>query len=209
MRTIAAVAAGILAGAAGLAGGRVLAALEDPKPAAAAAAAAPCTPVAFVNLTLVFKSSARVNKVQQTLTAQQDKQKEEIARRKQDLRKRYDDLQLKSDPGTEEYEKERRDIEMKGAEIDYDEKAAEAMNAHKVSFEMAGVYKDICAEVERIATARGFACVFNRDSDPIAVESRGHVISPEDLKTQIALRTAVWSKPELDLTKDVIEALNK
>lgn len=206
MRTGTAVAAGILFGLAGLAGGRALAALEE-KPAAPAPAA--CTPVAFVNINRVFKEIPRAKKLVEDLTAEGKALTKALADREKDLRKKGEELAVKYDPGTPEYEKERRALELEMAGVQYDKRfGLEAIN-RKQAKGMAAVYREVCTHAELVAESKGFACVFNLDTDPVTVEDNGQVLGINELKLQLALRTALWSKPELDITTDVIAALNK
>ncbi len=211
MRTIAAVAAGILVGAAGLAGGRVLAAFQEGNGggAAPAPAAAPCTPVAFVNMNKVYQSHARAKKLLEDLTKENDALKASLTQREQELRKKAQDVDLKYDPGTEEFESASRDIDMQMAQLKYDSTHGQQRIVRKQVQGMAAIYREICAEAERVAAAKGFSCLFNLDSDPITVEDKGQVLNPTELRLQMALRTAIWAKPEQDITKEVIAAMNK
>jgi len=192
MRTMAALAAGVVLGAAGFLG-----------------APAPCTPVAFVNINQVFKSYPRANKLVQDLTAEAEKGKAELAGRDKDLNAAIADLRNKFDEGTPEYEQGRRKLTLAQAEVDYDRKAMLEAIVRKQVNGMAAVYKEVCAEAQRIAAAKGYSSVFNVDTDPITVEEKGQVLGVNELKLQLALRTAVWIDPAHDITKDVIEALSK
>jgi Skp family chaperone for outer membrane proteins len=205
MRTIAAVAAGLLVGAAGLAGGRVLAALQETKPAATG----PCTPVAFVNMNKVFQSYPRAKKLVEELTKENEVLKASLTQREQELRKKAQEVDLKCDPGTDEYETASRDIDIQMAQLKFDGTHGQQRIARKQVQGMAAVYKEVCAEAERVAAAKGFSCVFNMDTDPVMAEEKGQVLGINELKLQMALRTAIWAKPELDITKDVIEAMAK
>jgi Skp family chaperone for outer membrane proteins len=192
MKTMATLAAGIVLGTAGFLG-----------------AAAPCTPVAFVNINQVFKAYPRANKLVQDLNAEAEKSKADFTAREQDLRKAAQDLEVKFDQGTPEYEQGRRKIELMLSEIQYDKKATVDVIVRKQVRGMGLVYKEVCAEAERIATAKGYSSVVNIDTDPITVEEKGQVIGVNELKLQMALRTAIWADPAHDITKDVIEALEK
>ncbi len=192
MRTMAAAAAGVVLGAAGFLG-----------------AQAPCTPVAFVNINQVFQAYPRAKKLVQDLSAEHEKSKADLAARGDELRKAAQDIDTKFDPGTPEYEKGKRAVALAMDELKYDGKATVDAILRKQVTGMAAVYKEVCAEAQRIAAARGYACVFNMDSDPISVEEKGQILGVNELKLQMALRPAVWADPAHDITKDVIEALEK
>lgn len=192
MRTMATLAAGVVLGAAGFLG-----------------AQAPCTPVAFVNVNQVFKSYPRANKLVQDLNAEADRIKADFAGREKDLQKSMEDLSARYDEGTTEFEEGRKKIAQSKFMIDYDKKWTIDGIVKKQVTGMAAVYKEVCAEAQRIAVARGYSSVINIDTDPITVEEKGQVLGVNELKLQLALRTAVWADPAHDLTKEVIESLEK
>ena len=202
MRRLTAVAAGILVGAAGLAGGRALGALQE-KPA-------PCTPAAFVNVNRVLQGYPRAKKLVDDLTRDGEALKKSLTDRGQELRNRAKDLDLKLDPGTPEYEKEKRDIQLLMAAVQYDEKSGLDAIVRRQVTGLAAVYKEICAAAEGVATAKGYSFVFTLDTDPPTVQDdKGQLLSINELKLQMALRTTLWAKPELDITQDVVAALAK
>lgn len=201
MRNVAVWVAGALVVAAGVAGGRVL-------EARGAAPAAP-GPVAFVNLGRVFQSYPRAKKLQDDLQGEADLLKTSITQKEGELRKAAQDLDARLSPGTPEYEQGRRRIELDLASLQYDQKAGLDLIRRKQVTGMAAVYREVVVEAERIASERGFSSVLTYDNEPIVVEEKGQVMGYNDLKLQMALRTAVWASPEVDLTKDVIAALVK
>ena len=192
--------AGALAGAAALAGGRVWASFEEGKPAAG------CT-VAFVSIPRVFVAYPKAKKVLDDLNAEAEKRKGEFQDREQALKKDLQDLEARLTPGTAEFEEGRKRVEMKIAELQFDKKAATDLFVRRQVVSMAGVYREVCAEAERIAGEKGFACVLNFDPEPIQVEDRGQVMGQYEFKLQMALRTVLWARPDADLTGEVIEAL--
>jgi Skp family chaperone for outer membrane proteins len=203
MRAFTALLAGLVAGAAGLAGGRVLAALEDGKPAAGGCA------IAVVDVGKVFMEIPAAKKVVQGLQADSDALKASLAAREGDVNKEIQDVEVRWTPGTTEYEQARKNLALKKAEIDWDRRAGGERLERKQVMEMARVYKEICAEAERIAAERGYACVLGYDPDPIQVEDKGQVLGRNELKLQMALRSVVWARKDVDLTADVVAALSK
>lgn len=202
MRTFTALAGGALAAVIGLAGGRVMAAFEDGAPAAKAA---PC--VCTVNVGKVFEATPQSRKLQEGLQLEMDALKAAMAQREGELRKQAQDLEARLSPGTPEYEQERKKIELRIAELQYDQKRDVETLRRKQVTGMAAVYREIAAEAERIASAKGYRVALSVDDEPIAVEERGQVMAANDLKLQMALRTVIWADPALDITKEVIEAL--
>jgi Skp family chaperone for outer membrane proteins len=190
MKTVAALGAGIVLGAAGFLG-----------------AEAPCTPVAFVDINKVFKSYSRAARVQQEMLTEMEKSRAELSQREADLRKEMGDLEARFDPGTKEFEQGLKEIDARANSLKYDMKAADRITNRRQVKEMDAIYKEICAEAQRIAESKGCACLFNLDTEPITVENRGQVIQGSDLKLQMNLRTAVWAKGELDITRAVVAAL--
>jgi Skp family chaperone for outer membrane proteins len=202
MRAFTALAGGALAAVIGLAGGRVMASLQD---GAAGAKAAPC--VCTVNVGKVF--AVRSKQLQEDLQAAMDAIKTTMGQREAELRKQAQDLEARLSAGTPEYETERKKIELRIAELQYDQKRDVENLRRKQVTGMAALYREVTVEAERIAAARGFAAVLSVDDEPIAVEERGQVMAANDLKLQMALRTVIWADPAVDITKDVIEALQK
>jgi Skp family chaperone for outer membrane proteins len=192
MKSVSMFAAGAVLGAAGFLG-----------------AQAPCTPVAFVNFNQAFKAYPRAAKIVNDLNAEADKAKAALADREKEVKAEFQNLDTRYDPGTPEWEAGRRKLKLLAAEIQFDREAgAELINRKQVKG-MAAVYKEIAAEAQRIASAKGYASVINIDTDPVTVEEKGQMLSLTELKLQMALRTAVWCDPAHDLTKEVIEALSK
>ncbi len=203
MRTMAAVLTGVLFGAAGLAGGRVMAAFQDePKPAAQAC-------VAVVNVSRVFEKYPKAKNVVEALQKEAEDLKSNLTGRENDLNKEAQDVEARFTAGTAEYEKAQRSLALRKAEIDWDKRAGLALLARKQVTRMAAVYEEIRAESERIAAANGFACVLNHDPEPIQVEDKGQVMGSNELKLQMALRPVIWARRDLDLTPEVIDALGK
>jgi Skp family chaperone for outer membrane proteins len=189
---MATLAAGVVLGAAGFLG-----------------AQAPCTPVAYVNINQAFQSYPRAKKLVQDLNAEAEKGKADLDGREKDNEKYRQDVENKTDPGTPEYEQGRRKYAEVKFGIDFDRKGMLDVIVRRQVTGMAAVYKEVLAEAQRIAVAKGYSSVINIDTDPITVEEKGQVLGINELKLQMALRTAVWADPAHDITKDVIEALEK
>jgi len=174
------------------------------------AAPPPACAVAFVNLGKVFQGYPAARKLVDGLQAEHDALKSSVAIRAKELSDAARDLEAQFEPGSPEFQKGRKKIEMAGRELEWDEQnGREEIKAKQVRG-MARVYREVVAEAERIAGERGFTAVLNFDREPIQVEEKpGQLISYTDLKLQMALRTALWVDPSVDLTEAVIEALNK
>ena len=199
MRTVTAVVAGVLVGAASLAGGRAVAALQDAPPKTAC--------VAFVDVNRVFQAYPRAKRIVEDLQKEADQLKASLAQRDQDLRKAAQDLDGRLEPGTAEYESGRRKIQLEIDALQYDRKSGLDSIVRKQVTGMAAVYKEVRTEAERIASEKGYAAVFNFDADDITVVEKGQYLNVNELKLQMALRPVLWARPDLDLTREVVAAL--
>jgi len=136
-----------------------------------------------------------------------DRIQADLGSREQELKKQAQDLENRLNPGTPDYEKERKKIEMSLAELQYDSKVRTADLRRKQVTGMAALYREVEVEAERIATEKGARLVLSMDDEPIVAEDRGQVMSANDLKLQMALRCVVWADPSLDITAEVLKAL--
>jgi Skp family chaperone for outer membrane proteins len=197
MRTPTALLTGALVAAASLAGGSALAARTPP----------PACAVAVVDLARVFSEHARAKKFTDDLEKRQGELKVRVQKEEADLKKQAQDLEVRFEPGSEEYEKGRKAIELRIAELDYDLKRQGVNLQRQLVVEMAAVYKEVRAEAERIAKERGFTVALVYDREEIRVEERGQVLGPNELKLQMNLRSVLWADASVDLTQDVLAAL--
>ncbi|MCK6480446.1 MAG: OmpH family outer membrane protein, partial [Planctomycetes bacterium] len=119
MRTVTALAAGALAATLGFAVSRVLASPEDAPPAPATAGSGVCT----VNIGKVFRALPQARKLEEDLGRQMDQIKASLGEREQELKKAAQDIEARLSPGTPAYEAERKKIEMRIMELQYDGKS--------------------------------------------------------------------------------------
>lgn len=208
MRAWTALAAGAAIGTAVLAGVRAAEALQD-SPAPAPAARPAC--IALVNVSRAFQSHPRKKKLEETLQADLDAANAAMESKKSEIRKEAQDLEARYSPGTPEYQQGLKRIRAKEWEAEFDGKAAVELLKRKEVTALAEAYREIAAEAERIAKEKGFSAVANFDDEPIQVEDKatGQILRTSDLVLQIRLRTVLWASPEVDLTKEVIAALEK
>lgn len=192
MRTMTALAAGIVLGTAGFLG-----------------AQAPVTPVAFVGINRVFQSYSVAKARDNDINLELEKLNSWFTQREQEINKARSDIEAKYDAGTKEYDSARRDIDLQIAGLKFDAKSAGDNLMRKKVTVMAALYREICAVAQGVAEEKGYSFVFNIDTDPIKVEDKGQFLTLTELKLQMAFRTGVWAKAENDITKDVIEALEK
>jgi len=204
MRTLTAIVAGILAGGAILAGGGVLAS----PPEDSAEKAGGCA-IAFVDYKRAMQALTRFKDLEEKLRGEDEQVRDAMTKRKAELRKYNDDVLARFSPGTAAFEAERRKIELTNAEIRYDEKVLQEILQKKSVVGAAGIYREVCAEAERIARERGYACVMNYDSTPLEVEDKGQVMGPAELHLQMRMRSVLWARSDVDLTQAVVDALNK
>jgi len=197
MRVPTALLTGALVAAAALAGGRAFAARTPPPPC----------PVAVLDLSRVYSELPRVKQLEASLQQRDEELNAQKQKDDAELGKQVQDLEARFEPGSAEYEKGRKSILMRSAELEIDLKREKVRIQERRSREIAAFYKEICAEAERIATERGFACVLTRDGGDIQVEEKGKVLPADAVKQQMIFRTVLWADPSLDLTKDVLEAM--
>jgi len=168
----------------------------------------PCS-VAVVDLNRAYTEHGRARKLSENLQAQEDAIKARLQAEEAKLKREVQDLEVRHAPGSEEYEKGRRVIELKIAEVSYDAKRDQFRARHALVQAMAAVYREIVTEAERIASERGYTCVVNYDPEAIVVEEAGQILSPDALRRRMIDRNTLWASSGVDLTKDVLEALAK
>jgi Skp family chaperone for outer membrane proteins len=199
MRTPTAVLAGALVAAVASSAGAALASRPAPPPCA----------LAVVDLAKAYNEHTRAKKLNENLQAQDDAFKARQQAEETKARKEIQDLEVRFAAGSEDYEKGRREIELKLAPVLYDLRRDRERLVRSQVQGMASSYKEIITEAERIASERGFTCVVNFDPEPIVIEQEGKILHADAVRKQMIDRTTLWASPSVDITKDVIEALAK
>ena len=189
--------------------GALVAVVATSAGAAFASRPAPACAVAVVDLSRAYAAHARAMKLNETLRAQEEQIKARIQTEEGKLRKEIQDLEVRFAPGSEEYEKGRKDIQMKYAPIAYDLDREKMRLARSQVQGMTAAYREVVTEAERIAGERGYTCVLNYDPEQIVIEQDGKLLHPDAVSKQMIDRTTLWASGTVDLTTDVIEALAK
>ena len=199
MRTPTAVLAGALVAAVASSAGAALASRPAP----------PACALAVVDLARVYGEHTRSKKLTENLQAQDDALKARQQTEETKARKEIQDLEVRFAAGSDDFEKGRREIELRLAPILYDLRRDRERLVRTQLQAMAAAYKEILTEVERIATERGYTGAVNFDPSPIIVEEGGKILHGDAVRRQMMDRTTLWASPTVDITKDVIEALTK
>jgi Skp family chaperone for outer membrane proteins len=198
---------GAVVAAAGLVTGGALA-MQDPPPPPPA----PAKPVAvaFVDVGLALQALKRSQALVDGVKADGEALRADLTRRAEELKKRITDINAGLNPGTPEHEAEMRKIDLESRGIEWDEKAGRDRIEKKKVRGLARLYREVVAEAERIADERGFAALLHVDGEPIYEEDdMGRVLGSNDLKMQMALRGVLWCRKDVNITGEVIAALNK
>ena len=189
--------------------GALVAVVATSAGAAFASRPAPACAVAVVDLSRAYAEHTRAKKLNESLLAQEEQIKARLQTEEGKLRKEIQDLEVRFAPGSEDYEKGRKEIEMKYAPVAYDLKRDQMRLARSQVQGMTAAYKEVITEAERIAGERGFTCVLNYDPEQIVIEEGGKLLHPDAVRKQMIDRTTLWASGSVDLTKDVVEALAK
>jgi len=201
MRKLTAFVVGAAVALAGLAAGSATASRPEGPPGS----------VAFVNIGKVFRKTPRLKHLEDGLNADDEALRTSLSKKAADLKKEAEDLETRFQRGTEEYARGRRDIERRSWDLERDQKEGREAIQRRLIKGMEAAYKEVAAEAERLASEKGYTAVMHVDDEPIEVEEpqSGQIINFTDLKLQMALRTVLWNSKAVDLTQDVVDALNK
>lgn len=165
-------------------------------------AVTPPARIAFVDVADIFQKYKKANDIQQQTQAA-------IRQVEADLKKQFDELKkVRGDldllvPGTPEYAAKKREVDFGGFKLEYAEKEAKQaiLNANVKKNNL--VYTEIRNEAENHARRNGLHVVFMYNTQ--SIEAR----SPEELQMLIASRPVLYRDSMMDITQQVLDALQK
>lgn len=141
----------------------------------------------------------------QTVVQEFDKRKADL---QQQFKQRRNQIEEKRDQlatlaeGSEEFMKLQRTVDLDmlawKRDQDYEDQRLGRDQNQKIGL----IYREICSEVRVQAESRGLAAVFAYDPLPAGFESRMNTLAV------IQNRDVLWADGQLDITADVIKALN-
>jgi Skp family chaperone for outer membrane proteins len=157
--------------------------------------------IAFVDVGKVLEKYDRVLDSEQAIEKKRLQLRDHFEGRKADLERKVADLDLLS-PGSPEYAKQREELEIERARLQWHAKHEEMLLGKSARDEMASIYKQIQDAVERYAKASGL--------DAVLVVARGDVEgnSIQEVQINIVVRPVLYCTEELDVTKAVTDILN-
>lgn len=191
---------------AGLAIAAAFAAGSFSRGAGTSALAAPPAPaptaVGFVDVDEVMKGYAKTKDLQAKIRGDRDAELKGLEARSQKLQQQKDELELLT-RGTAAWQKADMDIRKEAFAIKLEEERINKDADEKVWRAYRDIYHDINSAIGEIAKKKGLAAVFMRSTAEIEGKSEPEIIQ------KILLRQVLWSDDSLDVTKDLVEALNK
>jgi Skp family chaperone for outer membrane proteins len=202
MRTASAVVAGLAVVAA-------LGASLAPLLPAAPVRAAEGETVAVVDLDRILEAAPRGKRFLEEAKKKHEERMDALKKAQEEVEKQIQDLEALLDPASAAYAAKRKEAFLRLTEIEFDRKAEVARVKVDQVKELAAVYKDACAVIARVAEKRGVGCVLRIANDPITVEEGGQVLDLAGLRYQMGTRAALYAKPGLDLTAEVVAEMAK
>ena len=164
-------------------------------------AVTPPARIAFVDVAQIFQKYKKSNQIQQQTQAS-------IRQVEADLKKQYDEVQkVRGDldllvPGTPEFSAKKREIDFMGFKLEYAEKEAKQAILAAAVKKMNLVYTEIRNEAENHARRNGLHAVFMYNAQ--SIEAR----SLEELQILIASRPVLYRDQAMDITEQVLKALD-
>jgi Skp family chaperone for outer membrane proteins len=175
-----------------LATGGVLSAAEKPEDS---------PKIGFIDLKNVFdeyeRSKTLEKEIEQFTQAEVDKQKAN--------QKKLDDLQKELDlvrKNSKEWFKIRMEIIRRKQELDTDEKITKVETQRRLYRASEEIYNDIMEQVAKFAREKGYTLVLKIEKREIVSDTYSEFI------LKVNSRGVLYYQPELDITKEIITALN-
>jgi Skp family chaperone for outer membrane proteins len=174
---------------------------------AAAPAAAPAGHVGIVDLRLVYTTIQETSDSQHSLKGMQDsldfKQKQDA----QELKDMQDKITKDYKPGTDAHEKAMEDFDARSLALQQEEQAAKIKMVRAQGKQLVAAYNEIKDKVAIMAKDRHLDLVLvktGQDAPPNAMD----IANPETLGNLIFGRNVLYAGDNVDLTQDLITALD-
>jgi Skp family chaperone for outer membrane proteins len=157
--------------------------------------------VGFVDVERVLQEYRKRESVEKELSQRADQLKTEFKRRRNEIEAKRDKLATLAEGSEEALRLEREvDIDLLTWKRDqeYEDRRLKAEQNKRIGM----LYRELCAEVRAQAEQRGLAAVYAWDPLPAGFETKMNALAV------VERRDVLWADSRLELTNQVIEALN-
>ena len=158
------------------------------------------TGIALLDVSRVFKEHIRFNADINRMKAEVQAEEAKMKQRAEDLQQRVEVMKTLT-PGSPDYERGEEDLAKRRAEMTVDVQLQRKQFLQKEAKIYHMVYREVQQEVEYLATRYGIAAVLRFSNEEANVEQ------PDEVLRNIN-KSVVWFAPNLDITNDIIRALN-
>lgn len=159
--------------------------------------------VAVVNVPVVSERYIKTSDLEAQFDDLRRRLNEERDAKRQRIDRAQRALQEEIKPGTEEYDRRRREIAMLEAELQWFLESEGQKVEQGLSSSLRSIFDDIQAVVREIALEKGFDVVVAADRLPADTPA-----SPSQVRQHILLQKVLYWSPGVDLTDDVVARLN-
>jgi Skp family chaperone for outer membrane proteins len=157
--------------------------------------------VGFVDIERVMGEYRKRQSVVQELDARRDQLTQQFKQRRSQIEEKRDRLATLAE-GSDDALKLQREVDLESLawkrDKDYEDERLLREQNQKVGM----IYREICGEVRAQAESKGLAAVFAYDPLPAGFEKRMNALAV------IQNRDVLWADGRLDITAQVVEALN-
>jgi Skp family chaperone for outer membrane proteins len=158
--------------------------------------------VAFVDVAVLFQNYGKAATIQQEVRARIGQIDDGLRKRFEELKKDRADLDLLV-PDTQEFNEAKMRVDEAEWRLGYDEKRLKRGVHDEFIQRMSLVYKEIRSECDNYARRNGLNAVLMVNETDIAARTQ------EELMAVIASRPVLYHDKALDITKQILEVLNK
>jgi Skp family chaperone for outer membrane proteins len=164
------------------------------------AAAPGDTQIAVLSVLTVIKDSPQMAAIEQRQKERENQAKSYATEQEGRLKALHAEIQSLSRTHPQRRQKEDDYVKAEAmVEAELKIKKARALDEYTTEYE--NLHQDVRQIAETIARSRGYRLVLFKTEDPINLRS------PGEFAVNVGMRTVVWAHPDLDLTKDVQDAL--
>ena len=158
--------------------------------------------IGFVDVAKVFAPGGTAKEIEQEARDQIRAVDVELRKRAEQVRAMQDELDLLQ-PGTQEFDDKKREIDFEAFKLEYEEKARKSKIVEDAAKRMNGVYTLMGNETANYARRNGLDAVFMVNAKPIEARNL------EQLQLLVATRPVIYWNASYDISDPIIEAMNK
>lgn len=159
------------------------------------------TQVGFVDVERVLQEYRKRQSVEKELSQRAEQLKTDFKRRRNEIEAKRDKLATLAE-GSEEYLQLEREVDIDlltwKRDQEFEDRKLKAEQNRRIGM----LYRELCAEVRAQAEQRGLAAVYAWDPLPAGFETKMNTLAV------IERRDVLWADGRLELTNQVIDALN-